>query len=60
VMKTSFFWVVVLCGPVGRHHGFGETYCLFSREDGDSMLLRKTRISTSSSSVDMLTKYLTY
>jgi hypothetical protein len=47
-VKTSMliFWVVTLCGLVGRYQSFGGTRCLhFSfNEDGSIMFLRNVGI----------------
>jgi hypothetical protein len=53
-VKTSMlvFWVVLLCGLVGRDQRSGKTYCLHlqhcrvevSLEDGGSMFLRNVCI----------------
>jgi hypothetical protein len=32
-VKMSMFWVVTLCGLLGRHQRFGGTYCAFIRVD---------------------------
>jgi hypothetical protein len=35
--RLMVFWVETPCGLVGRHHCFGEIYCLLSPEDGYDM-----------------------
>jgi hypothetical protein len=43
-MSMLFFWVVMLCGLIGRYQCYGETVSIFNPEDGDGMFLQNIGI----------------